>query len=174
MTTAGPPAEISWLDLDRAVRTRVARAVRKGHAVDDHRDAALAVGYAEATLDWLSRPRRLLPFYLSFGVVLVVRVIVTWTWSVASFLYPVVGFGLLRLRMPARLRRLTTARESNAELAAECGLAPVRVRLPGHAWLHPDGRRRRLLVVSLCVTLITLVVLIATGVVGALVHEPRS
>jgi hypothetical protein len=95
MTTADASAELRWLDLDRAVRRRAARAVRKGRRVQDPRDAALAVGYAEASLDWLSRRGRLCPFHLLLGLLVVVELIVTWTWPVTSLLYPALGFGFL-------------------------------------------------------------------------------
>ena len=55
---------VKWLQLDRGRRRRVARAVRRGRAVDDPRDAPYAVGFAEASLDWLSWKRRFRPLHL--------------------------------------------------------------------------------------------------------------
>jgi len=114
MTTADASAELRWLDLDRAVRRRVARAVRKGRRIEDPRDAALAVGYAEASTG--SRAAAVCAPSTSCSAC---WLIVTWTWPVTSLLYPALGFGFLRPRTPALRRRLTAAREANAELAAE-------------------------------------------------------
>jgi hypothetical protein len=147
MTTTGASAEPRWLDLDCPVRRRVARAVRKGRVVGDPWDAALAVGYCAATLDWLSQRRRLLPFQLLIALVLVADLMVTWTVPVSPLLGAVVGLGLVRVRTPALRRRVTAALEANADVAAESDLTPVGVRLPGHAWLSPGHRRRRLVVV---------------------------
>ena len=171
MAAAEAPAKIRWLDVDAAVRKRVARAVRRGRPVDDPRDAALAVGYAEASLDWLSHRGRLRPFHLVLALVVVVELIATWRWSLAGLLYPVLGFGFLRFRAPVVRRRLAAARDANAGVAAEWRLPPVQVRLPGYAWLYPGTRRRRRLVVSLGVVLTVLVGLTATGMVGAIVHK---
>jgi len=143
MTTADASAELRWLDLDRAVRRRVARAVRKGRRIEDPRDAALAVGYAEASTG--SRAAAVCAPSTSCSAC---WLIVTWTWPVTSLLYPALGFGFLRPRTPVLRRRLTAAREANAELAAEWSLTPARVRLPGHSWLYPSTRRRRVMVAS--------------------------
>jgi hypothetical protein len=48
------PRDVKWLELARERRRRVARAVRNGRAVEDPRDAPYAVGFADASLDWLS------------------------------------------------------------------------------------------------------------------------
>jgi hypothetical protein len=152
------------------VRRRVARAVRKGRAVTDPRDAALAVGYAEASLEWLSYRGRLRPFHLGLALLLVLELIVTWTWPVAALLYPALGFGFLRLRAPALRRRLTAATEANAELAAEWGLSPIRIRMPEYAWLSAGSRRRRLVVISLALPLVILVGLTVTATIAAVVR----
>jgi hypothetical protein len=171
MAAGEAPTESRWLDVDRTVRRRVARAVRSGRAVSDPREAALGVGYADASLDWLSRRGRLRPFHLLLALLAVFELVITWSWPIASLLYPALGFGFLRLRAPALRRRLATAREANGELAAEWGLPPARVVLPGYSWLHPDGRRRRRLVVSLGVLFAVLVGVITAGVAGSIVHR---
>jgi len=125
--------------------------------VEDPRDAALAVGYAEASLDWLSQRGRLRLFHLLLSVLVVGQLILMWRWSVAGLLYPALGFGFLRLRTPALRRRVTTAREANARLAAEWRLPPVRVRMPGRAWLHPGSCGRRTLMIALGTALAVLV-----------------
>lgn len=50
-------------------------------------------------------------------------------------------------------------------------LEPVCVRLPGHARLYPDTRRRRVVVVSLAVTLGAFVAWMATATVASVVHR---
>jgi hypothetical protein len=157
--------EVRWLGLDRSLRREISRAVRRGRAVGDPRHAVLAAGYAEATLDWLSRRGRLRPLHLLLAVVAVVELLLTWTWPVTSAFWAALGFAFLRLRMPARRRRLEAARDANTKLAAEWELAPVRVVLPGHAWLYPGTRRRRALVVTLSVLLAAVAALIASSAV---------
>jgi hypothetical protein len=132
-------AELRWLDLDRDVRRRVKRAVRDGAAVDDPRDAALAVGYADASLDWLSHRGRLRPFHLLLFLLIVVELLLTWTWSIAGLLGPVLGFGYLRLRRPVWRRKLLAAREANAEVAKTWRLTPVHVLCPATRGSFPAG-----------------------------------
>jgi hypothetical protein len=164
-------AEVRWLDLDRDVRRRVKRAVGKGVAVDDPRDAALAVGYAEASLEWLSNRGRLRPFHLLLCLLIVVELLFTWTWSTFGLLGPLVGFGFLRLRRPVWRRNLLAACEANAEVAAAWSVAPVQVLLPGHSWLYPGRRGRRKVVILLASTLALLVLVVAAGMAGAIVHK---
>jgi hypothetical protein len=161
-----PPHQVRWLELDGELRRRVARTARKGAAVGDPRDAAYAVGYVDATLEWLSTRGRLRPFHLLLALVVVFELIATWTWPLAALLYPLLGFGFLRLRTPALRRRLTGAREANAELAREWGLPPVQVLMPGYAWLHPGSRRRRRLVVALTVVLVAVLANLTVGGTG--------
>jgi hypothetical protein len=156
--------EIRWLSLDRARRRQVARATRRGEPVSDPHDSPIAVGYANASLEWLSYRGRLVPFYLLVGIALLLRVIVTGHWYLAQLVYPALGFGFVKLRTPVWSRRLATGRNANAELATAHHVLPVRIGLPGHAWLVP-GRRRRVLVVTLGTALAVLVyVVVATSV----------
>ena len=70
-------AEVRWLDVDRSTRGRVARSVRTGAAVNVPGEAAVAVGYCAATLEWLSQRGRLRPFQLSVIVVLLAELVIT-------------------------------------------------------------------------------------------------
>jgi hypothetical protein len=173
MAAAGPTHEVRWLRLDRDLRRRVVRAVRKGQVVSDPLDSPYAVGYAEASLDWFSHRGRLRPFYLLVAIVLVVRLMVTGSWHLASLVYPLVGFGFVKLRAPGLRRRLSTAGDANAELAARARLPAVRVAMPGHAWLEPGSRRRRRLLVSLTVVFVALtgMIVIATMAIPAQHHH---
>jgi hypothetical protein len=144
--------EIRWLALDRSVRRRVARSVRQGTAVSASEDAAVAAGYCSALLDWLSQPKRLRPFRLGVALLIVAELLAAQTVLISPILGAVLGFGFLRLRTPRLRRQATASLRANEELAAETGLTPVLVRLPGHAWLAPGHRRRRL-VVALTVAL---------------------
>jgi hypothetical protein len=173
MAAARPTHEVRWLRLDRDLRRRVVRAVRKGQVVSDSLDSPYAAGYAEASLHWLSHRGRLRPFHLLVAIVLVVRLMVTGSWHLASLVYPLVGFGFVKLRTPALRRRLSTARDGNAELAASARLPAVRVAMPGHAWLEPGSRRRRRLLVSLSVVLVALIgmIVIATTATAAPRHH---
>jgi hypothetical protein len=156
--------EIRWLSLDRGLRRRVARAARQGERVSEPHDSPIAVGYANASLEWLSYRGRLVPFYLVVAIALLLRVMVTGHWYLAQLVYPALGFGFLKLRTPVWSRGLVAGREANAELAAAHHVLPVRVGLPGHAWLVP-GRRRGLLVITLGTALVVLVyVVLATTV----------
>jgi hypothetical protein len=60
----GATERVRWLELGRDRRRRVARAVRKGRIVNDPRDAPCAVGFADASLEWLSWKRRFRPLHL--------------------------------------------------------------------------------------------------------------
>jgi hypothetical protein len=155
--------DVRWLDLDRDVRKRVKQAVRKSRVLDDPHDAPLAVGYADASIKWLSYRGRLLPFYLLFAIALVLRIMLTGHLYYASLVYPLLGFGFVNLRTPTWRRRLSAAREANASVAAELLLPPVRVALPGRTWLGPGRRRRRLLIALGCVLAFLVYVLIASS-----------
>jgi hypothetical protein len=157
--------EIRWLSLDRGLRRRVSRAARQGERVSNAHDSPIAVGYAEASLEWLSYPGRLVPFYLLVAIALLLRVIVTGHWYLAQLVYPALGFGFVHLRAPVWSRRLAAARGANAELAAAHHVQPVRVGLPGHGWLVP-GRCRRLLVVTLGTALAVLVCVVLATIVA--------
>jgi hypothetical protein len=75
----------------------------------------------------------------------------------------VLGFGFLRWRTPVLRRRLAAALSVNEEAAAELGVAPTRVHLPGEPWLRP-GRRRRELVIFLSSALVLVAyILVATS-----------
>src|SRR5690242_4032072 len=99
---------MKWLELDRARRRRVARAVRKGRAVEDPRDAPYAAGFADATLEWLSWKRRFRPLHLLLLVLVLLELELTGGWHPAVLLYPLAGFAFLRLRAP-RLRKRVEA-----------------------------------------------------------------
>jgi hypothetical protein len=164
MAAEDPSREIRWLSLDRGLRRRVARAARRGERVSEPHDSPIAVGYANASLEWLSYRGRLVPFYLLVSIALLLRVMVTGHWYLAQLVYPALGFCFVKLRTPVWSRGLLAGREANAELAAAHHVLPVRVGLPGHAWLVP-GRRRRLLVITLGTALVVLVyVVLATTV----------
>jgi hypothetical protein len=151
--------EVKWLDLDRAQRRRVARAVRKGRAVDDPRDAPYAVAFAEASLEWLSWKRRFRPVHLLLATLLVADLVFAGGWRPAVLLYPLLGFGFLRLRAPWLRRRAQTAREANIALAESLELPAVSVEMPGRALFHPGSRGRRRLIFSLAIVLAALVTL---------------
>jgi hypothetical protein len=139
---------VRWLELDRGRRHRVSKAVRKGRAVDDPRDAPYAVGFADASLDWLSWKRRFRPVHLLLLTLVLAELVLTGGWRPALVLYPLVGFTYLRLRAPRLRKRVTAARELNAELAQQLRLSAVSVQMPGQAFFHPGSRLRRRLVFS--------------------------
>lgn len=146
-------SEVRWLELDGAQRRRVARAVRKGRAVTDPRDAPYAVGFANASLDWLSWRRRFRPLHLLLLTLVLAELILTGGWRPALVLYPLLGFTFLRLRAPRLRKRMLAARDLNAELTQQLRLQPVSVRMPGHALFRPGSRLRRRFVLSLVVVL---------------------
>jgi hypothetical protein len=111
-------------------------------------EAAIAVGYCSATLDWLSQRTRLRPFQLTIAIVLVADLLITWTVPVVPLLAAALGLAFLQLRTPVMRRRLSAALDANAEVAEELDLSPIRVQLPGESWLRP-GRRRRGVVIFL-------------------------
>jgi hypothetical protein len=156
--------EIRWLSLDRDLRRRIGRAARRGERVSHPHDSPIAVGYADASLEWLSYRGRLVPFYLLVAIALLLRVLVTGRWYLAQLVYPALGFGFVVLRTPVWSRRLAAGRDANADLAAGLHVLPVRIGLPGRAWLAPGGRRR-LLVIMLGTALVFLIyVVVATTV----------
>ena len=127
-------------------------------------DSPIAVGYADASLEWLSYRGRLVPFYLLVAIALLLRLLVTGHWYLAQLVYPALGFGFVKLRTPVRSRRLAAGRDANAELAAGLRVPPLRIGLPGRAWLVP-GRRRRLLVIVLGAALAFLLYVVAATTV---------
>jgi hypothetical protein len=173
MAATDRPQEIRRLGLDRGRRRRVARSVRKGQAVGDPFDSPYAVGFADARLEWFSDRGRFRPFYLLVAIVLLLRLIVTWRWHAASLLYPLLGFGFLKLRAPALRRRIAAARDANVELAARLSLPAVRITMPGHAWLGPGSLRRRRVIVALSIVLVALVGLILIATIGIRTPDGR-
>jgi hypothetical protein len=146
--------EIRWLSLDPDLRRRVSRAARRGEQVSDPHDSPIAVGYANASLEWLSYRGRLVPFYLLVAIALLLRVLVTGRWYLAQLVYPALGFGFVKLRTPVWSRRL----------AAGLQLPPARIGLAGRSWLVP-GRRRRLLVIALGTALAFLLYVVVAATV---------
>lgn len=164
---------VRWLDLERDRRRRVARAVRKGRAVEDPRDAPYAVGFADATLDWLSWKRRFRPLHLLLLVLILLELTLTGGWHPALLLYSFVGFTFLRLRAPRLRKRLTAARGANAELLARFGLPEVTVRMPGHVFFRPGSRVRRRLIRSFVLALVGVIALAVVATVWAIDHDHR-
>ena len=153
------PRQVKWLELERDRRRRVARAVRKGLSVDDPRDAPYAVGFADASLDWLSWKRRFRPLHVMLVTLVLAEVMLTGGWHPALVLYPLLGFAFLRLRAPRLRRRATAAREANAELAERMKLPAISVQMPGRALFRPGSRLRRRLVASFLAAVVGLVAL---------------
>jgi hypothetical protein len=147
------PSEVRWLELDRARRRRIGRAVRKGRAVKDPRDAPYAVGVADATLEWLWWRSRFRPLHLLLLVVLLAEIGFTWSWSPGLFVYPLVVFTWLRLRAPRLRRKIAQSRGANAALAEATGLEPAVMRMPGRDFFRPGSRVRQMSLVCLTVSL---------------------
>jgi hypothetical protein len=164
---------VSWLELDRERRRRVARAARKGRAVHDPRDAPYAVGFADASLEWLSWKRRFRPLHLLLFVLVLAELTLTGGWRPALLFYPLIGFVFLRLRAPRLRKHLLAARAANAEVASEYGLPPVTVVMPGHAFFRPGSRVRRRAVRSLVVALVGVVALAVAATVWAIGQTHR-
>jgi len=159
--------EIKWVELERARRRRIARAVRKGRAVDDPRDAPYAVGFADATLEWLSWRARFRPLHFVLVVLLLAELGLAGGWRPAAILYPLLALGLMRLRAPAWRRKLSAARQSNSALAAQLKLAPVKIRMPGRALFQPQSRLRRWCLVALTLVIAGMVLLVAATAISA-------
>jgi hypothetical protein len=164
---------VKWLQLDRGQRRRVARAVRKGRAVDDPRDAPYAVGFADASLDWLSWKRRFRPLHLLLLVLVIAELTLTGGWRPALLLYPLVGFMFLRLRAPRLRKRVRGARAANAELVSQFGLPAVAVEMPGTSFFRPGSRTRRRVMRSLVLALVGLVALAVVATVWAIGQNHR-
>jgi hypothetical protein len=164
---------VKWLGLDRDRRRRVARAVRKGRPVDDPRDAPYAVGFAAASLDWLSWKRRFRPLHLLLLVLVLAELTLTGGWRPALLLYPLVGFTFLRLRAPRLRKRVTAARVANEELASEYGLPSVTVVMPGSSFFRPGSRVRRRVMRGLVLALVGLVSLAVVATVWAIGQNHR-
>ena len=164
---------VRWLELERDRRRRVARAVRKGRAVDDPRDAPCAVGFADASLEWLSWKRRFRPVHLLLFLLILVELMLTGGWHPALLLYSLVGFTFLRLRAPRLRKRLTAARAANEQLAAEYALPEVTVAMPGSSFFRPGSRVRRRIVRSLVLAVVGLVALAVVATVWAIGQNHR-
>ncbi len=164
---------VRWLDLERDRRRRVARAVRKGRAVDDPRDAPCAVGFADASLQWLSWKRRFRPVHLLLFVLIVMELMLTGGWHPALLFYPLVGFAFLRLRAPWLRKRLTASRAANERLAAEYALPAVTVEMPGTSFFRPGSRVRRRIMRSLVLVVVGLVALAVVATVWAIGQSHR-
>jgi hypothetical protein len=112
----------TWRKVDRDRRRRILRAVRRGEAVDDPRDAALAlefIDHQQLTRDrahgkgWVSRLHYVLLALLAVSVALT-----TPDFKVIGFAFLPLGY-LLALRVFVhRLQgRVSSAREKNEQLA---------------------------------------------------------
>jgi hypothetical protein len=164
---------VKWLELDRDRRRRVARAVRKGRAVEDPRDAPYAVGFADASLEWLSWKRRFRPLHLLLVVLVLAELTLTGGWHPALLFYPLVGFTYLRLRAPRLRKRVTEARAANAEVVSQFDLPAVTIEMPGHAFFRPGSRVRRRWMRSLVVALVGVVALGVVATVWAIGQNHR-
>jgi hypothetical protein len=167
------PQEVKWLELGRGRRRRVAGAVRKGRIVDDPRDAAYAVGFADASLEWLSWKRRFRPLHLMLVALVLAELTLSGGSRPALVLYPLLGFRFLRLRAPRLRGRAQAAREANLKLAAELCLPAVSVKMPGRSLFRPGGLVRRRLMRSLAVAMVVLVALGVTATIWALGQNHR-
>jgi hypothetical protein len=164
---------VRWLELERERRRRIARAVRKGRAVDDPRDAAYAVGFADASLDWLSWKRRFRPLHLLLVALVLAELTLTGGWHPAVVLYPLVGFTFLRLRAPRLRKRVTAARAANESLVSEYGLPGVTVEMPGHTFFRPGSRVRRRVMRALVLAIVGVVALAVVATVWAIGQNHR-
>jgi hypothetical protein len=164
---------VKWLELERDRRRRVARAVRKGRTVEDPRDAPYAVGFAHATIEWLSWKRRFRPLHLLLLVLILLELTLTGGWHPAVLFYSLAGFTFLRVRAPRLRKRVTAARDANAEVVSELGLTEVAVQMPGHAFFRPGSRSRRRLMRSLVLALVGVVALAVVATVWAIGQNHR-
>jgi len=170
---AEAPRKVRWLDLERDERRRVARAVRKGRAVNDPRDAPYAVGFADASLDWLSWKRRFRPLHLLLVALVLTELTLTGGWHPALVLYPLLGFTFLRLRAPRLRKQVTAARAANERLVSEYGLPGVAVEMPGHTFFRPGSRMRRRVMRALVLALAGVVALAVVATVCAIGQNHR-
>ena len=159
---------VRWLELDRERRRRIAQAARKGRPAHDPRDAPYAVGFADASLEWLSWKRRFRPLHLLLFVLVLAELTLTGGWRPALLFYPLVGFVFLRLRAPRLRKRLIAGRAANAEVASEYGLPPVAIVMPGQAFFRPGSRVRRRAIRSLVLALVGVLALAVAAVVWAI------
>jgi hypothetical protein len=155
--------DVRWLALDRSVRQRVSQSVRTGRPVSTPDEAPIAVGYCAARLDWLSQRGRLRPFQLAVALVIFGELMVTRTILILPWIGAALGFAFLRWRTPVLRRRLAAALTVNEEAAAESGLTPTRVHLPGGSWLRPGRRRRGLMLFLGTALALVLYVLVAAN-----------
>jgi hypothetical protein len=163
MAFAGAAHDVRWLALDRSVRQRVSQSVRTGRPVSTPDEAPVAVGYCAARLDWLSQRGRLRPFQLAVALVIFGELMVTRTVLILPWIGAALGFAFLRWRTPVLRRRLAAALTVNEEAAAESGLTPTRVHLPGESWLRPGRRRRGLMLFLGTALALVLYVLVAAN-----------
>ena len=117
------------------------------------------MAFADASLEWLSWNRRFRPVHLLLATLVVADLVFAGGWRPALLLYPLLGFGFLRLRAPWLRKRVEAAREANAELAGRLALSAVSVEMPARALFHPGSRFRRRVIFSLGVVLAALVFL---------------
>jgi hypothetical protein len=96
--------------------------------------------------------------WVIFGELMVTRTVLILPWIGAAL-----GFAFLRWRTPVLRRRLAAALTVNEEAAAESGLTPTRVHLPGESWLRPGRRRRRLVLFLGTAFALVLYVLVAAN-----------
>jgi len=94
-------------------------------------------------------------------------------WHPALVIYPLLGFGFLRLRAPRLRKQAQAAREANLKLAAELCLSAVSVKMPGRALFRPGGLVRRRLMRSHAVAMVVLVALGVTATIWALGQNHR-
>jgi hypothetical protein len=113
-----------WRDLDRGRRRRILRAVRRGEAVSDPRDAALALEFIERQRDIAERMRagRLSRWFGKLHVALIVVATISVALVardpvVAGIVcLPLVYIGALRLYGRRLETRIAAARQKNAQL----------------------------------------------------------
>jgi hypothetical protein len=111
--------------------------------------------------------------HLLLLTLLVADVVLAGGWRPALLLYPLLGFGFLRLRAPRLRRRVAAAREANAALAAQLQLPAVSVEMPARAFFRPDSRLRRRLTLLLVVVLAALIALGVAATVWAIGQTHR-
>ena len=126
-------------------------------------EAPIAVGYCAAMLDWLSQRGRLRPFQLAVALVIFGELMITRTVLILPWIGAALGFAFLRWRTQVLRRRLSAALTVNEEAAAESGLTPTRVHLPGESWLRPGRRRRGLMLFLGTALALVLYVLVAAN-----------
>ena len=107
--------------MPRAQRRRIWRAMRRGEAVADPREAALAVRWAENARA-LRKPVWRLPLVIELGLLafFLLGVLVSRHWlGHITVLLPLVGFVWIRSLMERMYRRADASLEKNRELAKQ-------------------------------------------------------